>query len=310
MAINNIDISISELTDILEGCNIENDLAIIKLDSENLFKFDQNLIERILSPTARENNAAIFLTREGSISISIDYKEYNVPKWAIMAIPPFNIVTQLGISPDLRGYLMCFSKNFIKEITVDKKPPVSISQLLSVDRSLPFTQLSQEECSTLTTCLERINHYLAAKSNKLQKELIKSTFYTFILEAINIIFYNRSESTNQEKSIKKIYIKNFMELLIKYAEQEHNPAFYADKLCISVQYLSLILKEVSGKTATTWIAHYLVSRAKLMLRKPDIPIQEIAESLNFSDQSSFGKFFKKHTGISPKRYREDYTTAY
>ena len=45
-----------------------------------------------------------------------------------------------------------------------------------------------------------------------------------------------------------------------------------------------------------------------MLRKPDMTIQQITEALNFSDQSSFGKFFKKHVGSSPKKYRENHIT--
>jgi AraC-like DNA-binding protein len=44
--------------------------------------------------------------------------------------------------------------------------------------------------------------------------------------------------------------------------------------------------------------------ASRLLREPELSIQEIAEKLSFSDQSSFGKFFKKHTGISPLKYRQ------
>ena len=38
---------------------------------------------------------------------------------------------------------------------------------------------------------------------------------------------------------------------------------------------------------------------------PDMTIQQVAEKMSFSDQSSFGKFFKKHTGLSPLRYRQN-----
>ncbi|MBQ2133511.1 MAG: helix-turn-helix domain-containing protein [Bacteroidales bacterium] len=49
-------------------------------------------------------------------------------------------------------------------------------------------------------------------------------------------------------------------------------------------------------------------KAKVLLRTPQLTIKEITDKLKFADQSSFGKFFKKHTGISPKKYREDYSS--
>jgi len=43
--------------------------------------------------------------------------------------------------------------------------------------------------------------------------------------------------------------------------------------------------------------------AKLLLETPRLTISQIAENLNFSDQSFFGKFFKKQVGLSPSSYR-------
>lgn len=41
-----------------------------------------------------------------------------------------------------------------------------------------------------------------------------------------------------------------------------------------------------------------------LLEDNTTPIQQIAETLSFSDQASFSKFFKKHKGISPIAYRK------
>jgi AraC-like DNA-binding protein len=68
--------------------------------------------------------------------------------------------------------------------------------------------------------------------------------------------------------------------------------------------LSRIMKAFSGKTAVKWINDVLVTEAKILLRKPGATVQQIADELNFGDQSSFGKFFKKHTGLTPREYRK------
>jgi AraC-like DNA-binding protein len=79
-------------------------------------------------------------------------------------------------------------------------------------------------------------------------------------------------------------------------------------LCISTQYLSIILKEITGHTANYWISKKITAQARVLLRTPNLTIKEITDKLHFADQSSFGKFFKKQTGISPKKYREDFAT--
>ena len=65
----------------------------------------------------------------------------------------------------------------------------------------------------------------------------------------------------------------------------------------------LLIKEVSGKTAARWIDEAVILEAKTMLRYSEMSIQEIANALNFSTQSFFGKYFKQHTGVSPSRYK-------
>ncbi|MBR5184398.1 MAG: AraC family transcriptional regulator, partial [Bacteroidales bacterium] len=94
----------------------------------------------------------------------------------------------------------------------------------------------------------------------------------------------------------------------KYADKEHSPSFYSNQMCISTQYLSLILKEATGKTATEMIATEIIARAKALLRTPGTTIVQVVDALNFADQSTFGKFFKKNTGITPKKYQESYAS--
>ena len=86
--------------------------------------------------------------------------------------------------------------------------------------------------------------------------------------------------------------------------EETSLEFYAEELCISKQYLSLIVKEKTRVSAGKIIAVMRTEAASRMLRDPEMTIQQIASRLSFADQSSFGKFFKKHTGVSPMRYRQ------
>ena len=157
----------------------------------------------------------------------------------------------------------------------------------------------------LRKALENLETQMKRNNHKFQKELIDSAFAALVYESANILFSEITGKENiQRAGNTDIFVEKFIKLLTVNGDKEHSPAFYADKLCISVQYLSLILKRLSGQTANNWIAGYLITRAKVMLRNSSYTIQQIASILYFSDQSSFGKFFKAQSGLSPHHYRQ------
>ena len=100
-------------------------------------------------------------------------------------------------------------------------------------------------------------------------------------------------------------IKEFFSLLQTHIKEQTELDFYAEKLCISKKYLSLVVKEKTRIPAGKVIAALRAELAAGMLRNPDLSIQQIAIQLSFSDQSSFGKFFRKHAGLSPQKYRQN-----
>lgn len=73
---------------------------------------------------------------------------------------------------------------------------------------------------------------------------------------------------------------------------------------LTPKHLSGVVKEVSGKTVGEWIDELVILEAKALLNSSSMNIQEIADRLNFANQSFFGKYFKHYTGMSPKEYRK------
>ena len=65
----------------------------------------------------------------------------------------------------------------------------------------------------------------------------------------------------------------------------------------------MVIKEVSGKSAKDWIVESIVLEIKALLKNTNMNIQEIAVKTNFANQSSLGRFFRKHTGMSLSQYR-------
>ena len=87
-------------------------------------------------------------------------------------------------------------------------------------------------------------------------------------------------------------------------QKERTVKFYADKLFVTTKYLTETIKSETGKTSNEWIDEILLLEAKILLSNPTLQIAQIAETLNFPDASTFGKFFKNLSGTSPLNYRQ------
>lgn len=111
---------------------------------------------------------------------------------------------------------------------------------------------------------------------------------------------NESQYTRQQQLCQR-----FLQLLREYAPKEHTAAFYAEKLCISPRYLHKATTMcLGGKSPKQLIEGQLLAETKVLLSNPSLTVTEIAEQLSFPDQSYLTRFFKRHTGMSPRQFRQ------
>jgi AraC-like DNA-binding protein len=106
--------------------------------------------------------------------------------------------------------------------------------------------------------------------------------------------YNYSLLRNYQKLVEK----NFISLRL--------PKEYAQLLFISPNHLNALCNEVLGISAGEVIRNRIMLEAKRLLINLKLTISEIAYQLNFMDNSYFTKFFKKHTGLTPEKFRGNF----
>lgn len=97
--------------------------------------------------------------------------------------------------------------------------------------------------------------------------------------------------------------ERFINLVQQNFKKERFLDFYAEKLEVSTKHLSRTVKEATGFSAVDWIDRLVILEAKVLLKSTNLSIQQISDELNFTSQSFFGRYFKKHTGRSPKDFR-------
>jgi AraC family transcriptional activator of pobA len=89
----------------------------------------------------------------------------------------------------------------------------------------------------------------------------------------------------------------------------HTAEAVAAQLGVHINYLSRVLREVTGKPTSAHLAARIAQEARMLLRHSDWPIADIAEGLGFTDPTYFHHFFRKHVGTAPATFRQQATTG-
>ncbi len=99
-------------------------------------------------------------------------------------------------------------------------------------------------------------------------------------------------------------LRNFQKLIEKNYTSIKLPKEYAELLYITPNHLNALCNDVLGISAGEVIRNRIALEAKRLLINNDLTVLEIANQLNFTDNSYFTKFFKKQVGLTPEEFRK------
>ena len=128
-----------------------------------------------------------------------------------------------------------------------------------------------------------------------------------VYNLVHLIFHDyfvaNSGTKMQPMDRKSEIFHEYSELVMKHYHEWHHVADYAAIMHITVPHLCSTIKQASSRTAGDLIVEAIITDAKAQLKLSIAPIKEIANSLGFDNVAFFNRFFKTHTGVTPKNYR-------
>jgi AraC-like DNA-binding protein len=248
----------------------------------------------------------VIIVIEGSIDLIINGECHHFGKHTYINLPTWADVYEISYTDDFHAMVTATDNSVVEDIFRNRNPfPPDFR--FSISHSLGGRITDIKDVKTLQKDITNLIESLSNKNHRFAEEINYAYFYIMLTDMANMMWNKYGEgspSHHTEMKRSDSILKAFAELLTKHAMTEPALDFYAEHLCISKQYLSLIIKEKTRVTAGRIIAVMRTEAASRLLRDPELTIQQIASKMSFADQSSFGKFFKKHTGMSPLRYRQ------
>lgn len=242
--------------------------------------------------------ACIFaLCTEGSIIVSINLMDTEIKQGDFIILLPGTIIQFYGQKEKVRLCFAGFSEHCLNGVNLIQSTMSSYSYILEA----PVMSVNETIVSYFKdyfTLLSRISTGPYMPNTRMAQNILNNILY-----GIDVLYSKYPTAQKNNKSRKEEICRELIQLVIENYTTERRAQFYAEKLGISLQHLSTTVKQATGRNVLDIIAHVVIIDIKAKLKSTNMTIQEIAYSLNFPSASFFGKYFKRHMGMSPLEYR-------
>lgn len=218
------------------------------------------------------------------------------------------IVENFMSSPDFDCREVWFSRGEMWDMNMYGKN--SLSDLVALKQH-PQVTLSEEEYAKLDTYYQLLCQNVREQAEKDNHAIVHSLFSTFILEILSLMRCHREQDAAAGNNAgAKLHGKLLADEFVKMVEQSdgrlRRVEDFAERLNVTPKYLSRLLMKTMARKPRTIIALFTLRAIENRLRYSDKTMQEIADELNFSSASAFGKFVREHTGMTPLEFRKKY----
>jgi len=244
--------------------------------------------EHFLPPTY----ALEFLVK-GTIRGAINHKPVEIQSNSCAFYLADSVLGKAEISDDCEIYIMGFTTQFAEALNL-KLPQEALSQLFIS----PVWRISEQQ---MTVVLHYVN---------LLRALVEQQKTTAVLNLVRSLIYFLAEDyavqPRQTHSLSRAeqICGQYFSLVELHCREQHTVEWYASQMNIAPKYLSNVVKQTLGASPNKYIDEALTRQAKSLLTSTSLTVQQIAYRLGFRNQSHFGTFFKRQTGLSPRVFKE------
>ncbi len=254
----------------------------------------------VVLPHIHAHLLQVFFVVSGHVTFQATDSVRHMKSPCILIVPPATL-HGLVYSEDVTGRILTMSDDVLESLLPEAE---SISGILQSLQIINVSKHAAKDFKAILDLLIQTEHELF--SNLAGKDLMLKAHLINLYVLIYRLFELQElvkKSDDDPKALK--YFRAFQKNVSKSEFPKSIPRF-AEELHISTVHLNRVCRSVTGKAASLIIQEYLVKQAQNYLNHTSYSISEIAYLLKFEYPNYFARFFRKHTGISPKEYRRKY----
>ncbi len=246
----------------------------------------------------------IYIREDEPQNVVYGCSKYGLEKGTLIAIAPGQVggSEDTGYPVQRKGWALLFHPDLLRGTALGIKMKEYTFFSYEVNEALHMQAAERE---TIVSCLQSIRAELEHPADRYSQSIIVS--YIEVLLNHCMRFYGRQFA--MDKVGNKDLLMRFDRLLTDYFSSGKQYEYgipsvqeIAEKLAMSANYFSDLVKRATGDTPSEHIRRFLVGRAKELLADKRKTVGEVAYELGFNYPQHFSRLFKHVSGMSPKEY--------
>jgi AraC-like DNA-binding protein len=247
----------------------------------------------------RHNYYTVLIINKAKGQHKIDFNSYKLSNKQIYFVAPGQ-VHQVIEKEKSFGFAMTFSNQFLIENSIRLSFIESLNLFQNYGQNPPLIP-TDKQFEAIEGFSNEIFKLFNSEAN-MRFLSIGAFLKLLLIECNNICTINPIESDIDSSGDN--LIRTFKKEIEKNYKEEHSTTFYANQLHITPDHLNRTVKLKIGKTAKDYIQARIITEAKKLLYFTDLSNKEIGYELGFNEPANFSAFFKKHTQLSPSKFKK------
>lgn len=236
---------------------------------------------------------------QGRVKSSINLWEFEVKASDFVVIMPGTFIQIHDVSPDTQISFIGFSSKFLMNINFMKR----MSKLMMPLFRNPVLTLEPEVSSIYADAMS-----LLARAGRMSKPILSQQIISNIMgifvdslsEALSHhLVINKRETPTRDHAI----LSEFLQLAFENYREEHKISFYAHEVNLTLSHFCNVISKTTGMTPQEIIMNMIIMDAKTQLKSTNDTVSKIAASLGFPTPTTFNRYFRTYTNMTPQEYR-------
>lgn len=241
----------------------------------------------------RQSFYGVMLTTGGEGDVEVDGVPCTAKKGLVAFARPGDVCT-VTADRGLTSLELIFERDFVLSFFND---PRFLDNLpyFSHQRKSPYVQLDEALYNRIIGLFVEIQLEI---SHARDRHLLRAMLYETLMllqKAAPVEARQRESSETRVARFRELVNENFM--------TQTGVEFYADKLCVTANYLNRIVRQALGQSTKGYIQSRRMEEACRLLRYTSLPVGDISERLGFDTPSYFVRVFVKSVGQKPLQFR-------
>lgn len=269
---------------------------------------------------------AILICRKGRAVVNVNYKDWELYEGAVITVFPNDVVElrkAMEVENEERRAMEADSSLFVLSSSLKSSSLFQVEMLkynpsllreasLQLEQTV-YSSLREDRCrqdspvvtNIINNMFALLKVYFDQSECTCISQLVLCQLKAFFIGFHEYLQRNPQSRPDDVKSyrVRKLF-NHFMMLVERDYRLSRDVNYYARLMNITPKYLTLIVRQVTDHTPKAIIDQYVVLQIKMQLQHTTQSIKEIAWEYHFFDTSFFCRYYKKHTGMTPRQVRE------